>query len=100
MSETPRSKGAAWQICGNSLRKAPELEFKAMQYNSMPAMNEVAVNKGAMNKGGCERKSYESKAVRLRKRLGFNSAGALPKVFGYLRHAVVGAFSRRRSLPK
>jgi len=65
-------------MCEHSLIKAPELGFKAMQYNCVLSTNEVA--------------------VRLWKRLGFNIVGTIPKAFHHPSEGYVDAFVMYRFL--
>ncbi|GAA6153658.1 GNAT family N-acetyltransferase [Pseudoteredinibacter isoporae] len=61
VSEAARGKGLARKLCEHSQQVAVELGFKAMQFNSVVATNEVA--------------------VKLWQTLGFDIVGTLPKAY-------------------
>lgn len=67
VSDQARGRGVARKMCEHSQVLATELGFKAMQFNSVVATNEVA--------------------VRLWKRLGFEIIGTLPNAY---RHGKLG----------
>jgi len=71
VSSRARGRGLATQMCEHSQRVARELGYKAMQFNFV-----VSTNEGA---------------VRLWNRLGFDTAGRLPKAFHHPSRGYVDA---------
>ncbi len=70
--EAARGRGLARAMCEHSMKVAPELGYKAMQFNFVVSANEVAVG--------------------LWKRLGFDIVGTLPKAFNHPRLGLVDAY--------
>lgn len=72
VAEKARGRGVAALMCEHSQREAKRLGFRAMQFNFVIASNEVA--------------------VRLWKKLGFETVGRLPEAFWHPRLGYVDAF--------
>ncbi len=72
VSSNARGKGVATKMCEHSQRIALELGYKAMQFNFVASTNE--------------------QAVRLWKKLGFETVGRLPKAFLHPSLGFVDAF--------
>lgn len=73
-----RGKGVARKLCQHSQQVAKELNYKAMQFNSVVSTNEVAVN--------------------LWKKLGFNIIGTIPKAYLHRKLGYVDSFIMHKFL--
>lgn len=71
VSSEARGRGLATAMCEHSQRRAIELGYKAMQFNFVAYTNEGA--------------------IRLWKKLGYNTAGRLPKAFNHPSRGYVDA---------
>jgi ribosomal protein S18 acetylase RimI-like enzyme len=80
VSEKARGKGIATVMCEHSQRTAITLGFKAMQFNLV-----VSTNKGA---------------IRLWKKLGFETIGILPKAFNHRRLGLIDALIMYKQLER
>jgi ribosomal protein S18 acetylase RimI-like enzyme len=72
VSNESRGKGVARRMCEDSQKKAIELGFKAMQFNSVVSTNEVA--------------------VQLWQKLGFSIIGTIPKAYNHSSLGLVDCF--------
>lgn len=72
VSSEARGKGIARKMCEHSQRKAIELGFDAMQFNSVVSTNEIA--------------------VRLWQKLGFTIIGTIPKAYKHPKLGLVDSY--------
>ena len=72
VSNESRGKGVARRMCEHSQKKAIEVGFKAMQFNSVVSTNEVA--------------------VQLWRKLGFSIIGTIPKAYNHSSLGLVDSF--------
>ena len=78
VSPAARGKGIASKLCEHSQEVALELNFKAMQFNSVVSTNTVA--------------------VALWKKLGFNVIGTIPKGYHHKQQGLVDCFIMHKKL--